>query len=153
MSDLVERLLQDEIAFHDAIKAVLRPLLTADEADSLANEITKLARPTDPEITRLRSEVERLTRERDEARRELWYTGLAVGQIAKWPRFYFNRYYVEEWAIRTASILLRWKWPSWEAVLRVTSSHTKPNKRLKAAEDELRAANTLFNELKEKDDG
>ena len=140
MSDLVERLGKGRVAYTSAAGPI------HEGADSLHAEAAA-------ELTRLRSEVERLTRERDEARRELWYTGLAVGQIAKWPRFYFNRYYVEEWAIRTASILLRWKWPSWEAVLRVTSSHTKPNKRLKAAEDELRAANTLFNELKEKDDG
>ncbi len=68
-----------------------------------------------------------------EARHEVWNLGLTVGQIAKWPRTYFNRFYIEEWVIRTARIIERWGDPQGAVgVLEVTSSQTKLNKRLDA---------------------
>lgn len=79
-----------------------------------------------------------------EAQHEVWNLGLAIGQIAKWPRTYFNRYYVEEWVIRTAKIIERWNGPKNAIdVLAVASDHTKPNKRLAAEIEAIRARSAL----------
>lgn len=79
-----------------------------------------------------------------EAQHELWNLGLVIGQIAKWPRTYFHRAYIEEWVIRTARIIERWNGPKNAIdVLNVTSGYTKPNKRLAAEAEAFRARSAL----------
>lgn len=131
MSDLVERLpaiaaefttLAAELGDSDGPGAVSAHYTSLSVADVLG-----LA----AELTRLKEQIEAVERERDEARRELWHTGLMIGEVAKWPRSYFNRLYVEEWAIRTATILRRWGM-DFEAVLRVHGHKQIRNSRLTA---------------------
>lgn len=89
-------------------------------------------------LSSLSAERDAAVKERDDARHEVWALGLTVGQVAKWPRIHFNRLFLEEWAIRTAKILLGWgDSEGAQSVLRVSSNHTQTNKRLSAEADAI----------------
>lgn len=88
--------------------------------------------------TAAEADAARMREALEQARHELWHLGLVIGQIAKWPRHYFNRVYIEEWVIRTAKIFERWgERERADEILAVTSSHTKTNERLEAARNAL----------------
>lgn len=92
--------------------------------------VTHIARAIDAADAKARMEQREAL---NEARHELWTLGLAVGSIAKWPRSHFNRRYVEEWAIRTATILHRWGM-DFEAVLTVEDGERIKDSRLTTPE-------------------
>lgn len=73
---------------------------------------------------------ETLKAENEKLKDELWYTGTALGVIARWPRWYFNRNYVEEWVIRTAKILKRLGSNNWKDLLIVRSGKSVNKSRL-----------------------
>ncbi len=132
MSDLVERLGKGRVAYTSAAGPI------HEGADSLHAEAAA-------ELTRLRSEVERLTRERDEAQAAAEVSVDAL--VARETRILSDK--LTTLTARTREVLAPF------AAARVPYDF--------AADDEpvslpipggaYRAANTLFNELKEKSNG
>ena len=102
------------------------------------------------ELARLRSEVERLTRERDEAQAG-WKTASELLDAAVGD---YNTEHVALTALtaRTREVLAPFaEWFPEEALRRVPPDQRLMTTGLEARH--FRAANTLFNELKEKDNG
>lgn len=123
-NDLIVRLRSKRMRVHD-----LSGVGWEDDPDCIAAADT---------IASLTAENEKLREVLKQAKHEVWNLGLVIGQIAKWPRTYFNRFYVEEWVIRTAKLFVRWGERDRGAeILAVTSYQTKPNKRLEVARNAL----------------
>lgn len=85
-------------------------------------------------------QLQALEAENQMLRTELWHTGIAIGVIAKWPRLYFNRFYVEQWAVRTRDILHRLGDKRANEILTVQGSKTIKNSRLCALRSTLESA-------------
>lgn len=145
MSDLVERL--NDNADLDAAEGA-DPTVVALEREAAA-EIARL-RTVEADNARLRSEVERLTRERDEAQAG-WKTASELLDAAVGD---YNTEHVALTALtaRTREVLAPFaEWFPEEALRRVPPDQRLMTTGLEARH--FRAANTLFNELKEKDNG
>jgi len=169
MSDLVERLepcpfCGGEAELDNAAEPQFarRPTVTCKNEDCFgympsayfARDVEAVAawnrRAESPELARLRSEVERLTRERDEAQAG-WKTASELLDAAVGD---YNTEHVALTALtaRTREVLAPFaEWFPEEALRRVPPDQRLMTTGLEARH--FRAANTLFNELKEKDNG